>query len=138
MSNTIQIKGNLGRDPELRFTQSGAPVLSLSIPDTPRQKNRDTGEWEDAGETTWFNVSVWGQQAETLAEVLTKGTLTTVTGTLRPRTYEHNGQNRVSFDVRAETVGWQPKRGAPAPSQAPSAPQQDAFGTGQPPTEAPF
>jgi len=70
MSNHFTITGNLGRDGlgALRFTPSGQAVLGFSIADTPRRRNA-AGEWEDAGDTLWVEVSVWGEDAEALAEV---------------------------------------------------------------------
>lgn len=109
MSNTITITGNAGRDAELKYLQSGAAVLEVNIADTPRRKT-DSG-WEDAGETVWFRVSIWGPTAEALAPVLVKGSQVTVTGTLTVRTYQKDGQDRTSMDVRAETVGVREKRG---------------------------
>lgn len=131
MSNTISITGNAGRDGELKYLQSGAAVLEVNIADTPRRKT-DSG-WEDAGETVWFRVSIWGPTAEALAPVLVKGSQVTVTGTLTVRTYQKDGQDRTSMDVRAETVGVREKRGGgssftPAPSRA-SAPADDPWAT---------
>lgn len=111
MTNTISVTGNAGRDAELKFLpSSGAAVLEVPIADTPRRKT-DTG-WEDAGETVWYRVSVWGPLAEALAETITKGAQVTVTGTLTVRAYQKDGQDRTSLDIRAETVGVREKRGA--------------------------
>lgn len=103
MSNTITLRGHLGGDGDLRYTPSGAPVLGLSIPDTPRRKN-DRGEWEDDGPTAWYRASLWGVMAEAMAEHAVKGAPITVTGTLRPREYEHGGQTRTSLDVTVDTI----------------------------------
>ena len=113
MSNTITVHGNLGRDAELKHTPSGAPVLEFSLADTPRRKN-DRGEWEDAGETTWYRASVWGPLAEALANasLAVKGAQAAVTGTLTQRTYEKDGRQRASLDIRVDTVGFREKRGA--------------------------
>lgn len=108
MTNTISITGNAGRDAELKYLQSGAAVLEVNIADTPRRKT-DSG-WEDAGETVWFRVSIWGPTAEALAPVLVKGSQVTVTGTLTVRTYQKDGVDKTSMDVRADTVGVREKR----------------------------
>lgn len=111
MSNTITVTGNTGRDAELKYIPAtGVPVLEFNIADTPRRKT-DTG-WEDAGETVWYRVSVWGPLAEALVSVITKGSQVTVTGPLTVRAYEKDGQTRTSLDIRAETVGVREKRGA--------------------------
>lgn len=131
MTNTIQITGNAGRDGELKYLNSGVPVLEVNIADTPRKKT-DTG-WEDAGPTVWFRVSVWGPMAEALAPVLVKGAQVTVTGTLTVREYEKDGQTRTSMDVRADTVGVREKRGASGGGgfqrTAASAPAADPWAT---------
>ena len=58
----IQIIGNLGRDPELRYTPNGRPVATFSVAVNQATKNQQTGEWVEA--TDWFRVSVWGDRAE--------------------------------------------------------------------------
>lgn len=142
MSNTITVHGNLGHDAALRYTPSGAPVLEFSLADTPRRKNV-RGEWEDAGEATWYRASVWGPLAEALANasLAVKGAQATVTGTLTQRTYEKDGQQRTSLDVRVDTVGFREKRGAgrPAPAPATQGAAQDPWATsaGSFPTDEP-
>ena len=120
MSNTINIKGNLGRDSEIRFTQSGAAVLNLSVADNERRWDPDQNSFADTGNKTWYSVSVWGRYAEALHETgeLVTGTTVSVTGELRPREYEKDGEKRISFDVRAQAIGYQPKKQQrQAPSQ---------------------
>ncbi len=141
MSNTITVTGNLGHDAALKYTSGGNPVLELSIADTPRRKN-DRGEWEDAGDTTWYRASVWGPLAEALtnAGLAVKGAQATVTGTLSQRTYEKDGQTRTSLDVRVDTIGIREKRGRSAPRPAPAqSAAQDPWATdGQAPQEPPW
>src|SRR6185437_14431114 len=96
------IVGNLGRDPEKRYTQDGRPVTRFSVAATTRRRERD-GEWAD--HTEWFSVTVFGRQAETLAERVTKGTRVYVEGRLESRQYEtQNGQKGFSLDVVANEV----------------------------------
>jgi single-strand DNA-binding protein len=98
----VTIVGNLGRDPEKRYTQDGRPVTRFSVAATTRRKGRD-GEWED--HTEWFSVTVFGRQAETLAERLSKGTRVYVEGRLESRQYEtQNGGKGFSLDVIANDV----------------------------------
>src|SRR5690349_1493965 len=59
MSNHVTITGNLGSDPELRFIPSGKAVATISVGDTPRRFNKDTNQWEDAGDTLWLRCSIW-------------------------------------------------------------------------------
>lgn len=118
MSNKIQIIGNVGQDPDLRFTQSGKPVLGFSVADTPRRFNRDTGEWEDAGETLWLQCSLWDRKAETMAEHVVKGTRVMVTGTLKARSYTtREGEQRTVTEVTADEVAIIPKANQQGPQQ---------------------
>jgi single-strand DNA-binding protein len=96
------VVGNLGRDPEKRYTQDGRPVTRFSVAATTRRRERD-GEWAD--HTEWFSVTVFGRQAETLAERLTKGVRVYVEGRLESRQYEtQNGQKGFSLDIVANEV----------------------------------
>src|SRR5262245_31747159 len=124
----IQIIGNLGRDPELRYTPNGRPVTTFSVAVNQATRNQQTGEWNEA--TDWFRVSVWGDRAERAAEQLRKGSRVFVDGRFRTREYETNdGRKGLSLDVSADTVMGLDKReqegqfaaapaapGAPAPS----------------------
>src|SRR5215213_5090430 len=99
----IQIIGNLGRDPELRYTPNGRPVASFTVAVNQSQKNQQSGEWIES--TDWFRVSVWGDRGERVAESLRKGSRVFVDGRFRTREYEANdGQKRMSLDITADTV----------------------------------
>jgi single-strand DNA-binding protein len=96
------VVGNLGRDPEKRYTQDGRPVTRFSVAATTRRRERD-GEWAD--HTEWFSVTVFGRQAETLAERLAKGTRVYIEGRLESRQYETQaGQKGFSMDIVANDV----------------------------------
>jgi single-strand DNA-binding protein len=98
----VIIIGNLGRDPDKRYTQDGRPVTRFSVAATTRRRERD-GEWAD--HTEWFSVTVFGRQAETLAERVTKGTRVYVEGRLESRQYEtQTGGKGFSLDVVANEV----------------------------------
>jgi|SRR5690625_4495954 len=135
MSNFVSITGRLGQDPEVRFTPNGKAVANGSVADTPRRFNRDTQQWEDAGETLWLRWSLWGSKGEAFAETARKGDLVTLTGRLKARSFEHDSQRREVIELDVQDGGVVPRQ---APAQAPSASSGDAWGTGQPPTEAPF
>ena len=109
MSNNFEITGRLGGDPDLRFTPSGNPVCSGSIADTPRRKNTQTGQWEDAGETLWIRFSIWNAAAEALAEAARKGDQVTAVGRLRQRSYERDGQKHVAVELDARSVAIVPR-----------------------------
>lgn len=101
----ITLVGNLTADPELRFTPSGAAVANFTVASTPRQYNRDSGQWED-GEAMFLDCSVWRQAAENVAESMSKGMRVIVTGRLRQRSYTNrDGEKRTVFEVDVDEVG---------------------------------
>src|SRR6478609_349343 len=123
----VMIIGNLGRDPEMRYTPTGKPVTQFSVAVNQSTKNQQTGEWIES--TDWFRVSVWGDRGERAAESLRKGARVFVDGRFRTREYEANdGQKRLSLDITADTVLGLDKRetaegtfaGAPAAAAAPA------------------
>jgi single-strand DNA-binding protein len=99
----VSIIGNLGRDPEMRYTPNGRPVTEFSVAVNQNTKNQQTGEWVEA--TDWFRVTVWGDRAERTAEQLRKGTRVFVEGRFRTREFEaRDGQKRVSLEITADSV----------------------------------
>jgi single-strand DNA-binding protein len=95
--NKMMIIGNLGADPELRYTPSGKAVTDLRVAVNNNQRGPD-GEWVE--ETLWFRVSVWEQQAERLAEQLRKGNKIYAEGQLRVREFEgRDGEKRQSLEL---------------------------------------
>ena len=103
--NTVTLVGNITDDPELRYTPSGAPVASFTLAVNRRVRDQASGEWKD-GETTFIRCNVWRQQAENVAESLTKGTRAMVAGRLRTRSWETpEGQKRSVTEIEADTVG---------------------------------
>src|SRR5687768_18413557 len=94
--------GNLTDDPELRFTPNGAAVANFRLAVTPRVREGDA--WKD-GETSFFRVNVWRQQAENLAESVGKGARVVVVGRLRTRSWETpEGDKRSVVEVEADEV----------------------------------
>ena len=81
MYQKIIIIGNLGRDPEMRYMPDGTAVTSFSVATSRRWNDKATGQTRD--ETTWFRVSVWGRQAETANQYLSKGKKVLVEGRLK-------------------------------------------------------
>jgi single-strand DNA-binding protein len=99
----LMIIGNLGRDPEMRYTPNGRPVTQFSVAVNQSTKNQQTGEWTE--ETDWFRVSVFGDRAERAAEQLRKGNRVFVEGRFRTREFEGNdGQKRTSLELRFARV----------------------------------
>lgn len=100
----ITVCGNLTSDPELRFTPAGAAVAKFTVASTPRVFDKQTNEWKD-GETLFLPCSVWRQQAENVAESLTKGMRVIVQGRLKQRSYEdREGVKRTVFELDVEEV----------------------------------
>ena len=106
MSNetTLTIVGNCVNDPELRFLASGVAVASFAVASTPRTFDKATNEWKD-GETLFMRCSIWREAAENVAESLTRGTRVIVTGRLKSRSYEKDGQQRTAYELDVEEVG---------------------------------
>jgi single-strand DNA-binding protein len=100
----VMFIGNLGRDPEMRYTPNGKAVTEFSVAVTHRGRDPQSGEWADLG-TDWFRVSIWGDRAERAAEEFRKGMRVLVEGRFRTREYEaKDGQKRISLDVSADNV----------------------------------
>ena len=98
--NRIILVGNLGRDPELRYTPAGKAVASFSMATNDKRKNKESGELED--QTTWFRVTLWDRQAELAAQHLVKGRQVYIEGRLRVEEYtDRDGKPRQSLEVTA-------------------------------------
>ena len=101
----ITVIGNLTADPELRFTPSGAAVANFTIASTPRQFDRQSGEWKD-GETLFMRCSIWREAAENVAESLTKGMRVIAQGRLVQRSFEtREGEKRNVVELQVDEVG---------------------------------
>lgn len=97
--NKIILVGNLGRDPELKYTPQGTPVCSFTMATNERRRDR-AGETQDI--TTWFRVKIWGRQAETASQYLTKGRPVYIEGRLRLEEWtDRDGNKRQSLEVNA-------------------------------------
>jgi len=95
--------GNLTKDPELRFTPNGAAVCNFTIAVSDRVKNAE-GQWVD-GEPMFIRCAVWKEAAEHVAESLSRGNRVIVTGTLKQKSYEANGQTKSSLELNVDEVG---------------------------------
>ncbi len=108
MLNEVKLIGNLGSDPELRYTNSGKAVCNLSVATTRRVKRDD--KWED--ETEWHRVTVWEKQAELCNEYLSKGRQVYVMGRNSTRKYEDkDGVTKYTTEVIASDVKFLGKKG---------------------------
>jgi single-strand DNA-binding protein len=141
--NKVILLGNLGRDPETRYTTSGVAVSRFSIATSRRVKDAQTGDWKD--ETDWHNVTLW--RNENVLQYLTKGKQVYIEGRLHTRSYEDKDGKKVwATEVVAEDLilvsGGGPGRGGereetqeapPRAAPPPSRPQAGA----QPPAPGP-
>lgn len=102
--NTVELVGNLTRDPELRFTPNGAAVASFGLAVNRRWRNQQTNDWEE--QTSFFDIVCWRELAENVSESLTRGTRIMVTGRLEQRSWEtQEGEKRSKVEVIADEVG---------------------------------
>jgi single-strand DNA-binding protein len=116
--NKLILIGNVGRDPEMRYSPSGQPITSFSVASNYRYK---TTSGEQREETEWFNCSAFGKLAETCNQYLSKGQQVYIEGRLKTRTYQRQGgETGFSLDVRVNDIQFLGGR-----SQAPEASERD-------------
>ena len=99
--NKVMLIGNLGRDPEVRYTASGQAVASFNLATTEKFKNRN-GEWEER--TEWRRVTLWARVAELAGEYLSKGKTVYIEGRLQTREYEKDGIKRYTTEIVGEKM----------------------------------
>lgn len=102
MTTTVTIVGNVTRDPELRYTNSGAAVTSFGVAVAAREKGED-GQWRD-GDPSFYDVTCWRLLAESVAEAVAKGKRVVVTGKLRQSSWETDGVKKSKVEVVADDV----------------------------------
>jgi len=112
--NSVNIMGNLTRDPELKYTNSGRSVCNLSI-----ANNRVyTKNGEKVTEVSYFDVEVWAAAAENCAKYLSKGSGVIVEGRLKQERWEKDGKTQSRVRIAANSVHFMPRRGdAPKPQE---------------------
>ena len=110
MYQQITLIGHLGNDPEMRYTPSGVAVASFRMA-TSRTWSNANGERQE--KTTWFRISVWGKQAETVSQYLHKGSKALVTGEVEdPNVYiDKAGEARAGLEIKAQNVRFLSGRG---------------------------
>lgn len=100
--NRVMLMGNLGQDPELRYTQSGQAVLNMRLATTETYFDRDRNKKE---RTEWHSVVIWGKRAEALSKFLRKGSSLFVEGSIRNSSYEgKDGQKRYKTEISARDI----------------------------------
>ena len=131
--NKILIIGNVGGDPEMRYTPSGNPVTSFSVATTYRY----TTQGEQREETQWFRVSAWNRLAETCNQYVVKGMKVFVDGRLNVREYVgQDGQTRTSVDVNAFDVRFLNRPGEAGAGQGGDVGGGGGYAPGAPPEGA--
>lgn len=137
--NSVKILGRLGRDPELKHTQSGQPVATMSVATDESYKDSSGTKVE---KTEWHRVNVWGRTAENCAQYLGKGSLVLVEGSLQTRKWQDkDGQDRYTTEIKAFRVhfldkkddgggGQRPAQGRPAAQGRPMNPDGSDYDPG--------
>ncbi len=124
--NKVLLIGNVGNDPEMRYTPNGNPVTDFRMAVNRRYT---TSEGEQREETEWFSVSAWGRLAEQVNQYLAKGRRVYVEGRLSSRAYiDREGQPKASLDVNAFTVLFLDRAGAAPYAEGDAAPAQQDGG----------
>ena len=139
MVNKVILVGNLGKDPEVRYTSGGQAVANLRIATSRSWTDKQSGQKKE--ETEWHDVEVWGKQAEQCGEYLAKGRQVYVEGRLKTDKWQdkQSGQDRFRVKVVADTVrflggGGGAGRGAPRPQEETGGPAGFEEGPGEPPS----
>jgi len=125
--NSVNIMGNLTRDPEMKYTTSGKSVCNLSIANNRVYKKGD----ERVTEVSYFDVEVWGAVAENCAKYLTKGSGIIVEGRLRQDRWERDGKTQSRVRIAANNIHFMPKKRDEGGTQEPAGVGSGAGG-GQP------
>lgn len=130
--NKVMLIGNLGKDPEVRYTASGQAVASFSLATSEKFKSK-SGDWEER--TEWHNITLWGKLAEIAGEYLAKGKTVYIEGRLQTRKWQDkNGNDRYTTDIVGDKM--QMLSGKGERRSEPSAPQGGGGGGGY--EEPPF
>ena len=127
--NKVILVGHLGRDPELRYTQSGQAVANFSLATTESYGKRDGGREE---RTEWHRIVAWGRLAEICAEYLSKGRQVYIEGRIQTREWEdREGEKRRTTEIVARDMQMLGRRGETVSTdESPGEPAEDAGTTG--------
>lgn len=134
--NRVCISGNLTRDPDLRSTQGGTPVLRMGVAVNERRKNPQTGEWEDY--PNFIDCAMFGTRAEKLAQYLAKGTKVAIDGRLRYSSWEKDGERRSKLEVVVDEIEFMTRGGSQSQAPQSQAPQAQASQAQASQAQAPY
>ncbi len=113
--NKVILVGNLGQDPEVKYTAGGDAVTTLSLATSDSWKDKDTGQ--DQEKTEWHRVVLWRRLAEIAGEYLNKGSKIYVEGQLRTRKWEQEGQTRYTTEIIARELQFLDSKNTSEPAQ---------------------
>ena len=113
--NHVVIAGNLTRDPELKETRGGNPVLTFGMAVNDSRRNPQTGEYEDY--PNFIDIAIFGNMAESMSRILHKGMKVTIDGKLRYTSWEKDGQKRSNVSVVAQHIELPPRQQQPQSQQ---------------------
>ncbi|MDY0301030.1 MAG: single-stranded DNA-binding protein [Trichlorobacter sp.] len=117
--NKVMLIGNLGKDPELRYTTSGMAVATFNLATTERFKSKQTGDFEE--KTEWHRVTLWGRQAEVAGEYLAKGRTVFIEGRLQTRKWtDRDGNDRYTTEIVGERMQMLGGRGGDSGGASPT------------------
>ena len=119
--NRVVISGNLTRDPELRQTAGGLPVLGFGVAVNDRRKNQSTGEWEDY--PNFVDCTMFGARAASVAKFLSKGAKVAIDGKLRWSQWDKDGQKRSKLEVIVDELEFMSRNGNQSAPQVSPQPQ---------------
>ena len=120
--NKVIIVGNLGADPETRYTPGGDAVTNIRVATTDKWKDKASGEMKE--QTEWHRISFWGRLAEVAGAYLKKGSQVYIEGSLRTRKYDKDGQTHYSTEIRGDVMQMLGRReGGGGPREMPDEPR---------------
>ncbi|MCZ6655859.1 MAG: single-stranded DNA-binding protein [Gammaproteobacteria bacterium] len=119
--NKVILIGNLGRDPETRYSKGGKPVTNFSVATSESWRDRESGDQQER--TEWHNVVCFSRLAEIAGEYLRKGSKVYIEGSLRTSSWEQEGQKRYRTEIMARELQMLDSRGSDPPSGFESSPQ---------------
>lgn len=108
MVNKVILMGFVGKEPEVKYTQSGSAVATFSVATSEKFKNKE-GQWQN--ETEWHNVVVWGKRAEVIKDHVHKGSQLYVEGKIKTRSWEKDGKKNYRTEIIASDFQFVGKKG---------------------------
>ena len=123
--NKVILVGNLGQDPEVKYTAGGAAVTTLSIATSESWKDKDTGEEQE--KTEWHRVVLWRRLAEIAGEYLKKGSKVYIEGQLQTRKWEQEGQTRYTTEIVGRDIQFLDSKGSADSSQSGNSKKEDVM-----------